>query len=47
MISDLVYWRGSRVSETIEKNAGVPAYAKTIEDTAAIASEKLGLATIL
>jgi hypothetical protein len=37
MINDLVYLRGSRISEMIEKYAGVPAYANTSEATAEIA----------
>ena len=46
-IRDLVYRRGSRISDTIEKKPGVPAYAKIREEIAEIASVKLGLPTSL
>lgn len=42
-IKDRVYRRGSRISETMLKKAGVPAYAKTIEEMAAKASAGFGL----
>ena len=47
IIRALVYWRGSRISETTEKKAGVPEYAKTSVETALIASAKEGFPTIL
>ena len=47
MINDRVYSLGSRISETIEKNAGVPEKAKMMEDIAVTASVKLGVLMIL
>lgn len=47
MIRDLVYLRGSRISDTMEKKAGVPAKAKTSEEQAEIDADQPLLATIL
>ena len=45
--NDLVYNFGSRISETIEKKAGVLAYAKTNDEHAEMAAENPLSATIL
>lgn len=37
-----MYCSGTRISEAIWKNAGVPAQAKTIEEHAEIADSKVG-----
>lgn len=40
-----MYCSGTRISEAIEKKAGVPAHAKTMDEQAEIADSKDGLAT--
>lgn len=47
MMSERVKRRGSRISEAMGKNPGVPAYANTKDEIAEIASSNEGLPMIL